>query len=361
MAEKRDYYEVLGDLPRDASPEDIKKAFRKQAFKYHPDRNSDDGAEDKFKEINEAYEVLSDQDKRAAYDRYGHGDTGDLFGRGFGDINFGGFGDIFEAFFGGTGTATRRGPRHGNDLRYNITLSFEEAALGCEKEIEIKRTELCDTCKGNGSKPGVKPTRCPNCEGSGQVRRVQRSLFGQFIQTAVCTQCHGDGSIITDPCHDCKGSGFQKQKRRIAVKVPAGVDEGNGIKLGGEGHAGSKGGSPGNLYVMLSVSRHDFFVREGNNVIYELPLSFAEAALGTEIDVPTLYGDTRLKIPSGSQTDKVFRLKDKGISHVHGSGRGDQLVRLRVVTPDSLNKEQRKLFEELSKSIGPLRRKKADS
>jgi molecular chaperone DnaJ len=177
----------------------------------------------------------------------------------------------------------------------------------------------------------------------------------------VCSQCRGEGSIVTSPCHDCKGSGYQKQKRRVAVKVPAGVDDGNGIKLRGEGDAGSRGGSPGNVYVMLSVSNHDFFVREGDDVIYELPVSFAEAALGTEIDVPTLYGDTRLKIPAGSQTDRVFRLKDKGIAHVHGSGRGDQMVRLRVVTPDSLNKEQRKLFEELSKSMGPLKRKRADS
>lgn len=360
MAAKRDYYDVLG-VSRDVSAEDIKKAFRKLAFQYHPDRNSDDGAEAKFKEVNEAYEVLSDEDKRAAYDRYGHSGTDNLFGRGFEGFDFGGFGDIFEAFFGGTGTATRHGPRHGNDLRYKVSLTFEEAALGCEKKIEIKRTELCDTCRGTGSKPGVEPTRCPTCGGSGQVRRVQRSLFGQFIQSGVCGQCRGEGRIITEPCHDCKGSGFQKQKRRIAVKVPAGVDDGNGIKLRGEGDAGFRGGSPGNVYVMLAVARHDFFVREGDDVLYELPISFAEAALGTEVEVPTLYGDTGLKIPSGSQTDRVFRLKDMGIAHVHGSGRGDQLVRLRVVTPDSLNKEQRKLMEELSKSLGPLKRKQAGS
>jgi molecular chaperone DnaJ len=360
MTTKRDYYDVLG-VSRNASHEEIKKAFRKLAFQYHPDRNRDDGAEARFKEVNEAYEVLSDEDKRAAYDRYGHSGADNLFGRGFEGFDFGGFGDIFEAFFGGTSTTTRRGPRNGSDLRYKVSLTFEEAALGCEKEIEIKRTELCDTCHGTGSKPGVKPMRCPNCDGTGQVRRVQRSLFGQFIQSAVCNQCRGEGSIITDPCPDCKGSGFQKQKRRIAVKVPAGVDDGNGVKLRGEGDAGSRGGSPGNLYVMLSVAEHDFFVREGDKVIYDLPVSFTEAALGTEIDVPTLYGDTRLKIPAGSQTDKVFRLKDKGIAHVNSSGRGDQLVRLRVVTPDSLNKEQRNLFEELSKSLGTPKRKRTDS
>ena len=360
MTTKRDYYDVLG-VSRNASHEEIKKAFRKLAFQYHPDRNRDDGAEARFKEVNEAYEVLSDEDKRAAYDRFGHSGADNVFGRGFEGFDFGGFGDIFEAFFGGTSTATRRGPRNGSDLRYRVSLSFEDAALGCEKEIDIKRTESCDTCHGTGSKPGVNPTRCPNCDGSGQVRRVQRSLFGQFIQSAVCTQCRGEGSIITDPCPNCKGSGFQKQKRRIAVKVPAGVDDGNGIKLRGEGDAGSRGGSPGNLYVMLSVAQHDFFTREGDNVIYDLPVSFTEAALGTEIEVPTLYGDTRLKIPAGSQTDKVFRLKDKGIAHVNSHGRGDQLVRLRVITPDSLNKEQRKLFEELSKSLGTPKRKKPGS
>jgi molecular chaperone DnaJ len=360
MTTKRDYYDVLG-VSRNASHEEIKKAFRKLAFQYHPDRNGDDGAEARFKEVNEAYEVLSDEDKRAAYDRFGHSGADNMFGRGFEGFDFGGFGDIFEAFFGGTSTTTRRGPRNGSDLRYKVSLTFEEAALGCEKEVEIKRTELCETCHGTGSKPGVNPTRCPNCDGTGQVRRVQRSLFGQFIQSAVCSQCRGEGSIITDPCPDCKGSGFQKQKRRIAVKVPAGVDNGNGIKLRGEGDAGSRGGSPGNLYVMITVAEHDFFVRDGDNVIYDLPVSFAEAALGAEIDVPTLYGDTRLKIPAGSQTDKVFRLKDKGIAHVNSHGRGDQLVRLRVVTPDSLNKEQRKLFEELSKSLGTPKRKSTGS
>jgi molecular chaperone DnaJ len=360
MAGKRDYYDVLG-VSRDASSEEIKKAFRKLAFQYHPDRNRDDGAEARFKEVNEAYEVLSDADKRAAYDRFGHSGAESIFGRGFEGFDFGGFGDIFEAFFGGTGTTTRRAPRHGSDLRYKVSLTFEEAALGCEKEVEIKRTELCSTCNGTGSKPGANPSRCPNCDGTGQVRRVQRSLFGQFIQTAVCGQCRGEGKIITDPCKDCKGSGFQKQKRRIAVKVPAGVDEGNGIKLRGEGDAGSRGGSPGNLYVILSVASHRYFERDGDDVIYELPVSFAEAALGTEVEVPTIRGKSKLKIPSGSQTGKIFRLKDEGIAHLNSHGRGDQLVRLRVVTPESLSKEQRKLFEELAKSMGPLRRKGPDS
>jgi molecular chaperone DnaJ len=355
MAVKRDYYEVLG-VSRDATNEEIKKAFRRLAFEYHPDRNREDGAEAKFKEVNEAYEILSDVDKRAAYDRFGHSGTEGFFSRGFDGFDFGGFGDIFEAFFGGTSTTTRQAPRQGGDLRYKVSISFEEAALGCEKEIEITRVETCATCRGTRSRPGSQPARCPNCDGSGQIRRVQRSLFGQFINTTVCNQCHGEGRLVTDPCPDCKGSGTQKQKRRIPVNIPAGVDDGNGIRLSGEGDAGSRGGPAGNLYVVLSVTQHEFFEREGDDVLYELPVNFAEAALGTEVDVPTLYGPARLKVPAGSQSGRIFRLKDKGISHLHGHGRGDQLVQLRVVTPESLNKEQRKLFEELAKNLEGIKK-----
>jgi molecular chaperone DnaJ len=351
MAVKRDYYEVLG-VPRDASPEYIKKAFRKLAFQYHPDRNKNDGASEKFKEVNEAYEVLSDADKRAAYDRFGHAGTENIFGRGFEGFDFGGFGDIFEAFFGGASTSTRQAPRRGSDLRYNISVTFEEAALGCEKEIDITRTEVCSTCHGTRSQPGSQPARCTTCDGTGQIRRVQRSIFGQFMNTSVCPQCHGEGKIVTDPCRDCKGIGFQKHKRNILVKIPAGIDDGNGIRMTGEGDAGVRGGPAGNLYVVVAVKSHRFFTREGDNVIYELPVNFAQAALGTEVSVPTLHGESRLKIPSGSQTGRVFRLKGSGIPHLRGSGRGDQLVVLRVVTPGSLNKEQRRLFEELAKSLG---------
>jgi molecular chaperone DnaJ len=351
MAVKRDYYEVLG-VPRNASPEEIKKAFRKLAFQYHPDRNKDDGASEKFKEVNEAYEVLSDADKRSAYDRFGHAGAENLFGRGFEGFDFGGFGDIFEAFFGGTSTSTRQAPRRGGDLRYNISVTFEEAALGCEKEIDITRTEVCSTCHGTRSQPGSQPARCTACDGTGQIRRVQRSIFGQFINTSVCGQCHGEGKIVSDPCRDCKGIGFQKHKRGIAVKIPAGIDDGNGIRMSGEGDAGIRGGPAGNLYVVVAVKPHRFFSREGDNVVYELPVNFAQAALGSEVSVPTLHGESKLKIPSGSQTGRVFRLKGSGIPHLRGSGRGDQLVVLRVVTPESLNKEQRRLFEELAKSLG---------
>jgi molecular chaperone DnaJ len=355
MAVKRDYYEVLG-VSRGASDEEVKKAFRRLAFEYHPDRNHDDGAAEKFKEVNEAYEVLSDANKRAAYDRFGRDGVEGVFGRGFEGFDFGGFGDIFEAFFGGSGAATRQAPRRGDDLRCKVSITFEEAALGCEKELDITRTEVCATCRGTGARPGSQPTRCSSCDGTGQIRRVQRSLFGQFINTAVCDQCHGEGRVVTDPCPDCKGTGVTRQKRRISVRVPPGVDDDTGIRLSGEGNAGRRGGSAGNLYVVLSVGRHDFFTRDGDDIIYELPVNFAQAALGAEVEVPTLYGNEKLKIPSGSQSGKLFRLKDKGIPHLHRSGRGDQLVRLLLVTPDSLSKEQRKLFEELAKSLWPIKR-----
>ena len=295
--------------------------------------------------------MLSDADKRAAYDRYGHNGAENLFGRGFEGFDMGGFGDIFEAFFGGAGQGSRQTTKRGDDLRYNIKVTFEEAALGCDKEIEIARTEVCATCRGTRAKPGTQPVRCAACEGSGQIRRVQRSLFGQFINTAVCSDCHGEGTIVKDACPDCRGSGYQKNKRRISVKVPAGIDDGNGIRISGEGEAGYRGGPAGNLYVMISVKPHELFTREGDNVLYELSVNFAQAALGGEAEVPTLHGASKLKIPAGSQTGKVFRLKDKGIPHLHGMGHGDQMVVLRVVTPESLTKEQRRLFEELAKSL----------
>jgi len=355
MAVKRDDYDVLG-VPRDASVEDIKKAFRKLAFQYHPDRNANDGAADKFKEVNEAYEILSDADKRAAYDRFGHSGAEGMFGRGFEGFDFGGFGDIFDAFFGGGTTTQRQAPRRGEDLRFKIALTFEEAALGTEKEIEVSRTEVCATCHGTRSRPGSKPERCQECGGTGQVRRVQRSIFGQFVNTSACSRCHGEGTIITDHCPDCRGSGIQKQKRHISVRVPAGVDDENVIRLTGEGDAGSRGGPAGNLYVSVAVRKHDYFSRDGDNVIYELPVNFAQAALGTEVEVPTLHGPTKVKVPPGSQNGHVFRIKDKGIPHLRGRGHGDQMVVLRVVTPETLSREQRKLFEELSKSLGTIKR-----
>lgn len=352
MAPKRDYYEVLG-LDRSASDEQIKRAFRKLAFNYHPDRNKEDGAEERFKEVNEAYEVLSDPDKRATYDRFGY--AGEGFGRGFGDFDiFRGFGDIFDAFFGGAATQTRRGgPQKGADLRYNLTISFEGAVFGCEEEIEISRIENCSLCHGVGSEPGSQPSRCPECNGTGEVRRVQRSVFGRFVNVITCNRCGGDGRIITNPCPQCRGSGKEEQVRRIAVGIPGGVDDGSKIRLSGEGHAGTRGGGSGNLYVTLSVQEHQFFKRRGDDIFYDLPINFAQAALGDEVEVPTVDSPVRLKIPPGTQTGKLFQLKEKGVPHLRGGGRGDQLVLVHVVTPEAMNQEQRRLFEELAKTMAP--------
>ena len=354
MASKRDYYEVLG-VSRDATAEDIRKAFRRLAFKYHPDRNRDDGAEAKFKEINEAFEVLSDADKRARYDHFGHVDTDGIFSRGFEGFDFGGFGDIFETFFSGMRHAGRHAPQRGNDLQYQSTISLEEAAFGCEKEIEIQRTELCATCRGTGARPGSQPVRCPNCNGTGQVRKVQRSLFGSFVNTTICNRCQGEGQVISEPCPQCRGSGREKGKRRISVKIPAGIQDGTQIRLSGEGEVGLRGGSSGDLYVTIGVLEHEFFTRDGDDIIYELPINFAQAALGDEMEIPTLYGNEKISIPHGSQTDREFRLKNKGITHLGRNGRGDQIVSLRVVTPESLTREQRKLFEELADSLEPAK------
>jgi len=351
MPTKRDYYEVLG-VNQGATEEEIKKAFRKLAFECHPDHNRGDGAEDRFKEVNEAYQVLSDSEKRAAYDRFGHSATEGVFGQGFEGFNFGGFGDIFDAFFGGATTSTHKAPKRGADLEYNMVITFEEAAFGCEKEINISRVENCSMCYGTGSKPGSKPARCPNCNGSGQVRRAQQTIFGQFSSINTCNQCNGEGTIITEPCPQCRGNGREKKQRTISVKIPPGVDSNSQIRITGEGAAGVKGGSPGNLYVTFAVKEHEFFIRDGDDILYELPVNIAQAALGAEIQVPTIEDMTKFKIPAGSQTGQIFRLKGKGFPHVRGRGRGDQLVILEVMTPESLSKKQRQLFEELSDSFG---------
>lgn len=351
MSPKRDYYDVLG-VPRDATEEEIRRAFRKLAFQYHPDRNKENGAEEKFKEINEAYQVLSDQVKRANYDRFGHLNVEGL-GRGFeGFSDFGGLGDIFETFFGGATTKTRQRSQQGADLYGSLTLSFEEAVFGCEKEIEVLRTENCSLCQGTGSKLGSQFAQCPHCNGMGQVRRVQQSFFGRFVNITACEYCHGEGKVITQPCSQCRGVGRERRRRKIMIKIPAGVEEGSQIRLSGEGDVGVGGGPPGNLYIALSVQKHKLFQREGDDILYELPINFAQAALGAEIEVPALEGKASIKIPPGTQTGKTFRLKERGVPHLRESGRGDQLVRIRVVTPRSLNEQQRKLFQELAKSLG---------
>jgi molecular chaperone DnaJ len=353
MPIKRDYYKILG-IAKDATDEEIRKAFRKLAFKYHPDHNHDDQTGEKFKEVNEAYQVLSDMEKRAAYDRFGHGGAEGLFGQGFEGFDSGGFGDIFDAFFGGVATAARQAPQCGADLYYNITITFEEAALGCQKEIKILRTEHCSICQGIGCKPGSQPTRCPNCNGNGQVRRIQQSIFGHFTNIAICPQCHGEGRIITEPCPQCRGTGKEKQQRSLSVKIPAGVSDEAQVRLRGEGQAGTRGGPSGDLYIILSVAQHEFFQRRGDDIIYELSINFAQAALGTEVTVPTIESkEIKLKIPAGSQTGKVFHLKNKGVPHLRHRGRGDQMVTLLVVTPDALTKKQRQLFQELAETLDP--------
>jgi len=349
MPSNRDYYEILG-VPRNANDEQIKKAFRKLAFQYHPDHSKEAGAEEKFKEINEAYEVLSDAEKRSSYDRYGQVVTSDWYG--FEGFNFGGLGNIFDAFFGGaTTTAQRRAPQKGADLRAKLDLSFEEAIFGVDKGFEIWRVENCSLCHGVGSQPGTNPQRCPNCNGSGQVHRTQQSLFGHFVQTSTCPRCHGEGSITTNPCPQCKGSGKEKVKRKLMVTIPQGVDESHHMRLSGEGEAGIYGGSPGDIYITFSIKPHKFFVRKGTDILYELPINFAQAALGNNIEVPTLDGRTILRIPPGTQNGKVFRIKDKGVPRLDGKGRGDQLVRIQIVTPQSLDENQRRLFEELAKIL----------
>ncbi len=353
MTTKRDYYEVLG-VGRSATEEELKKAFRRLAFQYHPDRNKNHDAEERFKEINEAYEILSDPQKRAAYDRFGHAGAQGNFGGGFEGFGpFGGFGDIFETFFGGAATRTRRGPQRGGDLRHNLTIAFEDAVFGCEKEIEIPRTEACSQCRGTGSEPGSQPTQCPQCRGSGEIRRMQQSIFGQFVNVVICSRCQGEGRIINDPCTRCHGVGKERRLRHIQVKIPAGVDNGSQLRLTGEGEAGALGGPPGNLYVVLTVREHKYFQRDGNNIIYELPINMAQAALGDEVEAPTMHGPAQVKIPPGTQSGRVIALREKGVPFVNGRGIGDQLVRVVVVTPQTLTDKQKELLRELAQTLGP--------
>lgn len=350
MPPKRDYYEVLGVL-KNANDEDIKKAFRKMAFKYHPDHNSEPDAGEKFKECNEAYQVLCDHERREAYDRFGHRATEGMNGRGFDGFEFNGFGDIFEAFFGGAATAAGQGPQRGTSIHSQVTLSFEDAAKGTEREVTVSRIENCANCQGIGAKPGSKPAKCPNCNGTGRVRRVEQSIFGRFSSVSACHQCRGEGVIITDPCPECKGTGQEKKRRALKVKIPAGIADGLQIRLSGEGNAGSKGGPPGDLYVAISVTPHPFFTREGDDIRFQLAINIAQAALGVEVNLPTLNGDTKLKIPAGSQSGTVFRLKGQGMPHLERGGRGDELVSLFVAVPEKLSREQRALLEQLSEML----------
>jgi molecular chaperone DnaJ len=353
MASKRDYYEVLG-VSRNASDDEIKKAFRRLAKQYHPDANKEAGAEARFIEINEAYEVLSDPQKRAAYDRYGHAAVGNGMGAGAGFTDFGGFStinDLFETFFAGTAGAQRRaGTQRGADIRYDLTISFEEAVFGCQKEIEIPRWETCSNCRGSGAQPGTSTARCGACQGTGEIRRVQQSIFGQFVNVTMCERCRGEGRVITTPCEKCRGQGRVRNNRRVVVNIPAGVDDGINVRVTGEGEVSARGGVPGNLYVILTVKPHPFFKRQGNDIIYELPISFTQAALGAEVEVPTVdEKTTTLKIPAGTQSNRSFRLKGMGVPVVHSSARGDQHVIVKVVTPTNLTPRQKELLEEFAR------------
>ncbi len=351
---KTDYYDLLG-VSRGDTEEDIRRAFRKKAMEYHPDRNRSPGAEEKFKEINEAYQVLTDSKKRAQYDRFGHSgvNANGGFDRPFDGFDvFGGFGDIFDSFFGGAAGQRAQQPQRGSDLQERVVLSFEEAAFGTEKEVEVSRVEICHLCSGQGNEPGTEVSACSTCKGSGQVRRTQRSLFGQFAQITPCPTCQGKGKSFDTPCTNCRAAGMERRKRRTAVTVPPGVDHGMQVRLTGEGDVGQNGGPPGNLYLRVQVEAHPFFERDGDDLLYELPLSMAEAALGTEKDIPTLDGDSEsLKIPQGTQPHSQFRIRGRGIPRLHSNRRGDLLVAVNLQVPRDLNNRQRELLEELARSF----------
>ena len=351
MSQTKDYYETLG-LPRGATDEQVKKAFRKLAMDYHPDRNQDPTATEKFKEINEAYEVLSDSQKRAYYDRYGRSPGNGGENMGFDTFEFGGLGDVFEAFFGGaTSTSQRRTPHKGQDIAVKVNMTFEEAFSGLSREVEIGRVELCAICKGVGCKPGTNPDKCPDCNGTGQIRRSQQSIFGRFVQTSTCTMCQGQGTIITQPCTHCKGQGREKVKRKITINIPPGVDADSQMRIQREGEAGYFGGSPGDLYVRFEIKAHKFFLRKGSDIIMSVSLNFAQAALGCSLELPTMEGKYTLKVSPGVQHGKVFRIKDKGFQKINSKSRGDQVVIVKVLTPDKLDAKQKQLLEELSASL----------
>jgi molecular chaperone DnaJ len=357
---KRDYYEILG-VEKDASKGDIKKAYRKLAKKYHPDMNKDNPkeSEEKFKEISEAYGVLSDDNKRKQYDMFGHAGIDSRYSQEdifrtinfediFGDlgIGFGGFDSIFETFFGGGSRPRRRGPVKGKDLHHDLEITLKESAFGTKKDLKLPRIEACEKCSGSGAKPGTSPVECPACKGTGQIKDVRSSSFGQFVRIYPCRSCNGTGGKIEHPCSECNGKGRVRRFRKISVDIPPGVDTGTRIRLPGEGEASSSGGASGDLYVMIYVKPHDTFQREGNHIIYDAEISFAQAALGDEIEVPTLRGKAKLKIPKGTQTHTTFRLKGEGISDVHGRGKGDQYVRAVVKTPTKLTEKQKQLLLE---------------
>ena len=362
MAEKRDYYEVLG-IQKGASEDEIKKAYKKLARKYHPDMNpGDKEAEEKFKEVNEANEVLSDPEKKARYDQfgfagvdpnYGAGAGGGAYGGGF---DFGDLGDIFGSFFGGGfGGGQRRNPnapQRGESIRASVSVSFTEAAFGCEKSVTLERSEQCPTCKGNGCAPGTTPEICPDCHGTGTVQTRRQTPMGVFASNGPCRKCGGTGRLIHQPCPDCRGTGAVRKRKTIKVNIPAGIDHGQTISLRGQGNAGKNGGPAGDLLITVMVQPHELFRRDGVDVFCEAPITFAQAVLGAELEIPTLDGKVKYSIPEGTQTGTVFRLKGKGIPVLNGRGRGDQYVTVTIETPRNLNKEQREALRRFSETLG---------
>ncbi len=352
---KRDYYEVLG-VSKGASKDEIKKAYRKLSKKYHPDINKEPDAAEKFKEIAEAYEVLSDDQKKAHYDQFGHTDPNQGFGGGadFGG-GFGGFEDIFNTFFGGGGGTRRRdpnAPRQGADLQYTMTISFEEAAFGKETDIEIPREETCETCNGSGAKPGTKPETCKHCNGSGQLNVEQNTPFGRIVNRRTCNHCNGTGKEIKHKCSTCGGAGKVRKRKKIHVKIPAGIDDGQQLRIAGQGEGGINGGPSGDLYIVFHVREHEFFERDGDDVYCEMPITFVQASLGDDIEVPTLHGKVKVKVPAGTQTGTKFRLKGKGIPNVRGYGVGDQHIIVRIITPTKLTDKQKQLLREFADISG---------
>ena len=360
MAEqKRDYYEVLG-ISKGASEDEIKKAYKKMARKYHPDLNPDDKvAEEKFKEVNEAYEVLSDAQKRARYDQYGHAGVDPNFGAGGGfdgGFDFGDLGDIFGSFFGGGFGGGRRAnpnaPQRGESIRMSLVLDFEEAAFGCEKSVTVDRYETCDSCHGNGCAEGSTPEVCSECHGTGQVQVRRQTPMGVFSTSSTCTKCGGKGKIIHDPCKQCHGTGVERKKKTIKASIPAGIDNGQTISVRGQGNAGRNGGAAGDLLITITVRPHELFRREGTSVLCEAPITFAQAVLGAELEIPTIDGKVKYDLPEGTQSGTTFRLKGKGIPDINGRGRGDQYVTVYIETPRNLNREQKEALKKFAESVG---------
>ncbi|MDR3269896.1 MAG: molecular chaperone DnaJ [Peptococcaceae bacterium] len=356
---KRDYYEVLG-VPKTADEQEIKQAYRKLARQYHPDVNpGDKEAEEKFKEATEAFDVLNDDQKRSRYDQFGHAGVDPQAGGGFGGFGGAGFdfgggiSDIFEMFFGGTGGAQRRsGPQRGNDLRYNMSLKFEEAVFGTKKEIQVPRFETCPECQGSGAQAGTQPETCSQCKGTGQATSVQRTPFGQIQTSHTCPACQGRGATIKSPCKECNGQGKVRKVKTLQIAIPQGSENGLNLRLSGDGEAGERGGPPGDLYVVLHVKPHKIFERDGNDLFCEYPISIVQATLGAEIDIPVLEGGTeKLKIPEGTQTSTVLHLRNKGVPHRRGNGRGDLHVQVVVMTPAKLNDKQKQLLRDFGNSV----------